>query len=145
MTRRSRFSTARAAFLHSCVANLFITIPSIRNPAERVKLNIQSGQISLAAETFAFLESFLEAAVHDFETLTNPTDFEKLSPFFLSLLISAPDSENDQSGPMNILKDFLQVIKKFVFILCCFSFEFLNLDFLGQKQTRQNVRKPKFC
>ena len=113
ITRRSKFSSAQTAFLQSCVANLFISIPSLMNPLDRIKLYIQSGQIALAAQAFLFIDGFLQAAVRDFPHLKSPGDFVELSPFFLSLLVTKPDPfDEKRTAFLKIVKKFLQAVEK---------------------------------
>uniref|UniRef100_A0A914ZAJ8 Uncharacterized protein n=1 Tax=Panagrolaimus superbus TaxID=310955 RepID=A0A914ZAJ8_9BILA len=116
ITRRSKFSTAQTAFLQSCIANLFISIPSLLNPIHRIKLYIQSGHVAVAAQAFLFIDVFLQAAIKDFNSssLTSSNDFCDLSPFFLSLLVTKPDTFNEKrTAFLKLIKRYLQAVEKF--------------------------------
>lgn len=63
-----RFTTSRSSFIQACVANLFITIPSLSNSLEKLKLSIQSAQIALAALAFlqVYIMKFLYCTIYKF-------------------------------------------------------------------------------
>nr|CAD2206586.1 unnamed protein product [Meloidogyne enterolobii] len=52
ITRKVKFSSSRAAFLQGCLANLFVSIPSLSDPLDRIELSIQSAHIALVALDF---------------------------------------------------------------------------------------------
>uniref|UniRef100_A0A7E4VNU3 UPF0505 protein CG8202 n=1 Tax=Panagrellus redivivus TaxID=6233 RepID=A0A7E4VNU3_PANRE len=110
--RRSRFSTAQAVFIQSCVANLYIMIPSIESVTDRIQLYVQSGQVALAAQAFVFVPDFVSAAARDFGQVKNGTDFARLTPFFLALLVTTPDSvtENGTNAVLDCYREFLNAV-----------------------------------
>jgi hypothetical protein len=52
VVRSARFSTARSAFVQACVANAYITVPSLPDPSTRIKMFIKSGELALASMAF---------------------------------------------------------------------------------------------
>lgn len=52
-----RFTTSRSSFIQACIANLFITIPSLSNSLEKLRLSIQSAQIAFSALAFLQVSS----------------------------------------------------------------------------------------
>ncbi|KAI6184203.1 hypothetical protein M3Y97_00571100 [Aphelenchoides bicaudatus] len=52
VVRSARFSSARSAFVQACVANAYITIPSLPDPSTRIQLFIQSAELALAGMAF---------------------------------------------------------------------------------------------
>ncbi|KAL3115934.1 hypothetical protein niasHT_007234 [Heterodera trifolii] len=52
IVRSVRFSNSRAAFLQGCLANLFISTPSLADPLDQIHFGIRSTQIALAALAF---------------------------------------------------------------------------------------------
>lgn len=56
VVRSARFSSARSAFVQACVANAYITVPSLPDPCLRIQMFIQSAELALAG--MAFLQAF---------------------------------------------------------------------------------------
>lgn len=52
VVRAARFSATRSAFVQACLANAFITIPSLAEPAARMHLSLQAAQVALAGMAF---------------------------------------------------------------------------------------------
>lgn len=50
--RTHRFSTSRSTFVQACIANLFITIPSLRDSYQKVQLSIKCASLGLASLAF---------------------------------------------------------------------------------------------
>uniref|UniRef100_A0A915DYM8 Uncharacterized protein n=1 Tax=Ditylenchus dipsaci TaxID=166011 RepID=A0A915DYM8_9BILA len=59
VVRSVKFSTSRSTFIQACIANLFITIPSLRDPIQRLNFSIQSAQLALASLAFLQVDSFV--------------------------------------------------------------------------------------
>lgn len=52
VVRSSRFSSARSGFVQACLANAFITIPSLSDPGVRIRMFIQSAELALSSIAF---------------------------------------------------------------------------------------------
>lgn len=52
VVRSARFSTARSAFVQACLANAYITTPSLPDTCIRIQLFIRSAELALAGMAF---------------------------------------------------------------------------------------------
>lgn len=62
MIKSAKFSSARAAFVQACLANLYITIPSLPDPCQRIQIFIRSAELALASMAFLQVNSFVEVS-----------------------------------------------------------------------------------
>lgn len=97
ITRSIRYTSSRAAFLQGCMANLFISIPSLSDPLDRIELAIQSAQIALAAMAFLHVDSFVDFTLDQFAEFTTkslPNNFGprlfRIGEYFLATLANIP-------------------------------------------------------
>lgn len=116
--RSAKFSTSRSSFLKACLANLFVTIPSLCDPVQRLKASLQSLQLAISSFTFFYVDVFFEFAIETFRQLLNTENSHyilSLGTYFLAILLNLPDqsdSISDLSGnsSLAILNRFLEVV-----------------------------------
>lgn len=93
----ARFSTARSAFVQACVANAYITVPSLPDPSTRIRIFIRSGELALASMAFLQVDSFVEACLREFQTFpgNRQQQFCLLLSEFLAFLLAIPIVESN--------------------------------------------------
>ncbi|KAH7689682.1 hypothetical protein AAVH_40318, partial [Aphelenchoides avenae] len=111
--RSAKYSSSRSAFLQACLANLYITIPSLSDPLQRLQLNVQSTQVAFAALAFLQVDAFLEATLDCFDELdpSQHAAFRSQGVYFLSLMVQIPTF--DENAPLNVFRRFLATVEKF--------------------------------
>ncbi|KAI6171993.1 hypothetical protein M3Y98_00923500 [Aphelenchoides besseyi] len=59
VAKSARYSSTRAAFNQACIANAYISVPSLNDPVIRTQLYLRGAEIAMASMTF--LQSFLNS------------------------------------------------------------------------------------
>ncbi|KAI1709979.1 vacuolar protein sorting-associated protein 35 domain-containing protein [Ditylenchus destructor] len=113
VARSIKFSTSRSSFLQACIANLFITIPSLPNPAERLTLSIQSARVALASLAYLQVDAFVRLCLEIFSELPigSVQQFYSEGTYFVSLITSVPSA--DGRSPLKTLCKFLDIIRRY--------------------------------
>uniref|UniRef100_A0A915MFI3 Uncharacterized protein n=1 Tax=Meloidogyne javanica TaxID=6303 RepID=A0A915MFI3_MELJA len=105
ITRKVKFSSSRAAFLQGCLANLFVSIPSLSDPLDRIELSIQSAHIALVALDFIHVVAFLNFSLEQFTHIQSCSFFNskflQIVAQFLSLLLIIPEMEDYEDEEEN--------------------------------------------
>ncbi|KAI6242869.1 hypothetical protein M3Y99_00195700 [Aphelenchoides fujianensis] len=94
VVKSARFSSARAAFIQACIANAYISTPSLSDPVLRIQLHLKAAEVALASMTFLQVDSFVLACLDEFAAF--PPDraakFEALGAQFLAHFFSRSPS-----------------------------------------------------
>ncbi|KAI6194287.1 hypothetical protein M3Y96_01109000 [Aphelenchoides besseyi] len=113
VAKSARYSSTRAAFNQACIANAYISVPSLNDPVIRTQLYLRGAEIAMASMTFLQVDSFVLACLDEFSIFPSGLSnrFESLGCHFLSLLLSIPIS--DASVYLGYFKSFLNSIEQY--------------------------------
>ncbi|KAL7080733.1 hypothetical protein ACQ4LE_000774, partial [Meloidogyne hapla] len=98
ITRKVKFSSSRAAFIQGCLANQFVSIPSLSDPLDRIEISIQSAHIALIALDFIHVDAFLNFALEQISNLQSSSfcdsKFLQIVAQFFSILLIIPEMDD---------------------------------------------------
>ncbi|CAD5213001.1 unnamed protein product [Bursaphelenchus okinawaensis] len=94
--KSARFSITRSAFVQACIANTFITIPSISDIQIRMDSAIKSAEIALAGQAYLQLDSLMDLIQEELENLQNLDEIVRFINQYLGLLMIVPKFDEEK-------------------------------------------------
>ncbi|VDK49872.1 unnamed protein product, partial [Cylicostephanus goldi] len=97
--------------MRALISNLFITTPSINDPALRLHFTLRTIYLSLLANSRPQTEALLHYSLQTLNDLdVSPAQCLSLYSQFLALLVFIPDTSKDQ--PLLMFKEFVKVVQR---------------------------------
>ncbi|KAK0393270.1 hypothetical protein QR680_000127 [Steinernema hermaphroditum] len=115
----SRLSArGRASFTRACLAYGFITIASLSDSSDKVRLYIQSIQVALSANALSQTDAIVRECIELLAVLNKPpVIYLNLCSSLLGVLLAVPDSPS--KPPLYLFKAFLNAIQRYPWPTLC--------------------------
>ncbi|CAD5217378.1 unnamed protein product [Bursaphelenchus xylophilus] len=94
--KSAKFSVTRSAFVHACIANTFITIPSLSSRRLRLDCALKSTKVALSGQAFLQVDSFVDLLFEEFTSIQNLEEIAEVSNEFLAMLVVIPKYDEER-------------------------------------------------
>uniref|UniRef100_A0A1I7Z9S5 Non-specific serine/threonine protein kinase n=1 Tax=Steinernema glaseri TaxID=37863 RepID=A0A1I7Z9S5_9BILA len=108
----------KASYIRACLAYGFITIASLNDPTDKIRLYVQSVQVALSANALSQTDAIVRECIELLAVLDKPPAiYLTLCSSLLGVLLVVPDSPS--KPPLYLFKAFLNAIQRYSWPMVC--------------------------